>query len=134
MPYVVGAVKEMSFKVAFLPTLTDQTFITRLQEFLRAIAEQGAAIMDTVRAKRLCAEDVCVDKVQLKQMIDFINTHGDSTPPVDTSGGDQTTPVLDNTTPQDVPPTTEPQEGQGASPEQPVSDTGAQSENSGTLQ
>ena len=74
MPYVVGAIKEINERIKVLPTLTDSTFISRLQTFLQNIAELGEAIIDKVTTKKLCVEDVCVDRNQFLRMVEQSNT------------------------------------------------------------
>ena len=93
IPYTIKALQEIDIKTSTLPVVTDQTFIERLKMFLQGIAEQGVALIDTVRANKLCAEDVCVDRVQLKQMIDYINAHSDT--PLSPSGDTGIIPVTD---------------------------------------
>ncbi len=114
---LIEAVKELDITVQTIPSYEDETFSSKITDFLRGIAERGEAIIDTVRAKKLCAEDVCIDRDQLQEMIEYINTHqnssapSDSTPPTEDEGvpeSTQDTPVQEEETDTPAPPAEEP--------------------------
>lgn len=90
---LIEAVKELDIQVQAIPLYEDETFTEKIAEFLRGIAERGEALIDTVRAKRLCAEDVCIDRDQLQEMIEYINNQQES------SGGSSSNPPVDEETP-----------------------------------
>ena len=78
IPYTVKAVQEMNIKVSLLPTLTDQTFTDRLAAFLKGIAEEGVAVIDSIKTKKvktneLCigdeSDEVCITKEELRHIL-----------------------------------------------------------------
>ncbi len=114
---LIEAVKELDITVQTIPSYEDETFSSKITDFLRGIAERGEAIIDTVRAKKLCAEDVCIDRDQLQEMIEYINTHQNSsapsnpTPPTEDEAvpeSTEDTPVQEEETDTPAPPAEEP--------------------------
>jgi len=93
-PILVEAIREINTKIAPLPTFEDPSLAEQVRVFLQEVA-QGI-----VRSKQLCTEDVCVDKQQLKKMIEYINAHDPST----------NIPVVVQTTPEESVPAPEPEE------------------------
>jgi hypothetical protein len=71
IPYTVKAIQEMDVRmVSVIPDNLDNTAAARVKEFLRNIAMNGEAIVDTVRTHNLCVDDVCVTRDQFKQMVE----------------------------------------------------------------
>jgi hypothetical protein len=71
-PIIVEAIREMNIKISPLPVFEDQGLAAIVRNFLEEVSR------GIVRSKQLCAEDVCVDKTQLRKMIDYINSHPDT--------------------------------------------------------
>ncbi|HEY0979851.1 MAG TPA: tail fiber domain-containing protein [Candidatus Paceibacterota bacterium] len=91
---LIEAVKELDIQVQAIPVYEDETFTEKIADFLRGIAERGEAIIDTVRAKKLCAEDVCINRDQLQEMIEYINNQQEQS-----SGGSSSNPPVDEEIP-----------------------------------
>lgn len=75
MPYAIGAIKELNLRISPLPIFTDVTLANTARIFLDEVAH------GVVRSKRLCAEDVCIDKTQLQELLDYV--HAQQTPPIE---------------------------------------------------
>lgn len=73
---LIEAVKELDIAVQTIPAYEDKTFSSQITDFLRGIAERGEVVINIVRAKKLCAEDICIDRDQLQQMIEYMNAQG----------------------------------------------------------
>jgi hypothetical protein len=111
----------LDIKVQSIPTLTDQSLYIKVADFLRGIAEQGIAIVDSVRTnniesenintKTLCLDGLCITKDQLQQILNSQSVpsstptpepspepSSDTTPPVITLVGDVTITLSINDT------------------------------------
>ncbi|MES2931050.1 MAG: hypothetical protein V4665_04705, partial [Patescibacteria group bacterium] len=62
-----------------LPEFEDTSAAVKVAEFLRGVA-RGEGIFDLLQTKKLCIEDVCIDRTKLKQMIDYIDAHQNAQP------------------------------------------------------
>ena len=69
VPYTVEAIKEMNITLQALPTFSDHTLAQKVSDFLRGIAENGTAKVDTVQANKICVGTACVTQQQFLQMI-----------------------------------------------------------------
>ncbi|MCE9517798.1 DUF5011 domain-containing protein, partial [Candidatus Nomurabacteria bacterium] len=106
MATAINAIKELDIKVQSLPTFENPTLAIKVAEFLRGIAESGTAIVDFVRTQRvqtqeLCigdsSDEVCVNKDQLRALLNGSSGGGGSTPipePSPEPTGDTTAPII----------------------------------------
>jgi hypothetical protein len=78
IPYTVKAVQEMGITLQSVPVFEDQTLAIKVQDFLKGIGESGTALIDSIRAKNihtqeLCVgeenDEVCVTKEQLRTLL-----------------------------------------------------------------
>ena len=76
---LMAAIKEIDLNMQVLPVLEDRTLATKIADFLRGIAENGIAIVDNLKTKKvqtqeLCVGDeddeVCITKDQLRAIIE----------------------------------------------------------------
>lgn len=69
IPYTVKAIQEMQIKIASLEVVKGPSFTDTVQTFLKEVSE------GVVRTKKLCVEDVCIDKAQLQDMLTYMKEH-----------------------------------------------------------
>ncbi len=114
---IIKSIQEMNLQVQAIPVETDPTMYQKISDFLKGIAEQGTALVDYVKTKKvqtqqLCVGDdtdqVCVSKDQLRAMLNGTSSGGGSSQP--SQGGGSSTPDT-STPPADTgtnPPVTDP--------------------------
>ncbi|MEO5646400.1 MAG: tail fiber domain-containing protein [Candidatus Paceibacterota bacterium] len=90
VPYTVQAIKEMNVTLQALPTFTDPTLANKVATFLRGIALDNTARVDTVEANKICLQGVCLTKEDFQRVLQNKQSSSSTT----TSGG-STTPVVE---------------------------------------
>jgi len=90
MATAINAIKELDIKVQSLPTFENPTLASKVADFLRGIAEQGIAIVDSVRTNNvetkniqtdtLCVGEVCVSQEVFLQMVQQSGNSSTPTP------------------------------------------------------
>lgn len=69
VPYTVEAIKEMNITLQALPAFTDPSLAGKVSEFLRGIAVDNTARVDTVEANKICLQGVCLTKEDFQQLL-----------------------------------------------------------------
>ncbi len=124
---LMAAVKQLDIKIANIADLTNESnsLVTALRNWL-ASATNGLVniFSDKITTKELCVEDVCINKDQLRALIENAGqtlppTGGDETPPTEEVPPSDTPP---SDTPSDTPPAENPPSGTPPAEETPPSD------------
>ncbi len=91
IPYTIKAVQEMDIQIqGILPEALDATAYGKIKEFLRGVAVEGKAAVDTlvarrveadtVETKQLCIDSLCITKTQLQKILDESGSTAQTTP------------------------------------------------------
>ncbi len=104
VPMLIKAIQEMHLEISGIQNMTDENFISHLQDWL-ASATNGIQniFSNRIETNELCVGSRCITEEQFIQLLDENNV---------TSGGDNTPPPADNP-PQDVPPSDTPLDDDG---------------------
>ena len=124
-PYLTEAIKEMDIKINVIPSYTDISMYTKINNFLKGIAERGEAIINTVTSinvntqnvntqnvntNELCVGSTCVTPDQFLQIVNQSKTQlnkstyvsnpatTNSTAPVNTPAAPEAAPSTSSST------------------------------------